>query len=170
MGCAKRAVLPWYATTLILGNLYLVLRAALIPYAKVNATLVVRSTDSVCHPSSGCQFVVNVSRPCVLTDPCLEHPRCNATGGCVGDLVECSNSANTCESAVCVAGMGCSFVNNTATCNDNLKCTVNDMVRRGGARDNRRGTRRSRKRALGEKERTVAAIALILTQTFVLSV
>lgn len=88
-------------------------------------------TDDSCDSSGGCIYTPVVNRSCWLNDPCVSNEKCSATGVCEGIPRVCPEDNDVCTTAVCNSGVGCGFINNTASCDDNDPCTVNDQCNQG---------------------------------------
>ncbi|GAB4206177.1 MAG: hypothetical protein OHK0013_22630 [Sandaracinaceae bacterium] len=85
-------------------------------------------TDDTCAPATGCAYTPVVGRACSDGDACTTGEACTAAGTCGGGSpVTCMEDANPCTTAVCTAGTGCGFVNNTAACDDGDACTTGDV-------------------------------------------
>ena len=86
--------------------------------------------DDSCVPATGCKHTDNTA-PCTDNDKCTTNDTC-ASGTCVGGVAPNCNDGNPCTNDTCLADTGCQNLNNTASCDDNDKCTSNDKCA-GGA-------------------------------------
>ncbi|NUN14542.1 MAG: lamin tail domain-containing protein, partial [Myxococcales bacterium] len=81
------------------------------------------TTDS-CDPTSGC-INANNTIACSDGNACTANDTCGA-GACVpGAAVNCDDS-NVCTDDSCDPAIGCVYVNNTASCDDDDACTTAD--------------------------------------------
>ena len=87
---------------------------------------------AVCDPESGdCSFVpahqegaCSDQEPCTISDSCID-------GACTpGTPLNC-NDGDPCTDDSCVAGEGCAYFNNDASCSDGSACTVGDQCANG---------------------------------------
>ncbi len=95
-------------------------------------------TDDWCDSLLGCQNVGNTD-PCNDGNPCTENDICGG-GTCAGTYIEdcelCSldsqcDDANVCTDDFCDVDGTCGHTNNTIPCNDNDRCTLNDVCSGG---------------------------------------
>ena len=85
----------------------------------------------VCNPSSGQCEAQNKSAGTACNDGnrCTVNDRCNGSGGCVSDPVECSGLNNQCTTGVCNASSGAcepQYKDTSTACDDGNLCSVND--------------------------------------------
>jgi hypothetical protein len=92
------------------------------------------TTDS-CIPSFGCDHTYHFG-PCDDGSICTNGERCNTEGLCsidgpvAGVEMDCDDQ-NPCTDDACDSVEGCIHTNNTAKCDDENGCTINDMCKEG---------------------------------------
>lgn len=96
-----------------------------------------------CPPSVGpCALSLCISGACITTFPSLDTCPCNdgdactsgdayADGVCAGDEAVVCNDNNPCTNDQCVTETGCTFIPNTAFCDDGNECTPADACVEG---------------------------------------
>jgi len=83
-------------------------------------------TDDSCDPGQGCVHTNNTALcddgdPCTIGDACLD-------GSCQPGAASLCDDHNVCTDDVCDPGTGgCTYTNNTASCDDGDVCTMNDV-------------------------------------------
>lgn len=86
-------------------------------------------TNDLCVTGLGCAHTNNTS-PCNDGNPCTLGDVCNR-GSCLGTLRDCSDT-NVCTDDSCDPSTGaCVHTNNTASCDDGNRCTINDRCAGG---------------------------------------
>ncbi|MFQ5478390.1 MAG: DUF4215 domain-containing protein, partial [Candidatus Binatia bacterium] len=87
-------------------------------------------SDDTCLPSGACDHVPNAA-PCSDANACTSGDFCSA-GVCVGGpALDCDDS-NVCTDDFCDPAQGCSYVANSAPCDDGDACSAGDACA-GGA-------------------------------------
>ena len=86
-------------------------------------------TSDSCNPQTGCSYLLNEA-PCDDGNPCTAGDVCGG-GECAGfALVDCGDG-NPCTDDWCDPEQGCLHGANTADCDDNNACTLNDHCAQG---------------------------------------
>lgn len=82
-------------------------------------------TDDACDSLTGCVHPANTD-PCDDGNACTTADTCDGAGTCVGGAAPNCSDGNDCTDDSCDPAFGCVHTNNTAACDDDLFCTVND--------------------------------------------
>jgi hypothetical protein len=86
-------------------------------------------TDDSCGDDGECLFALN-SVPCDDSNLCTTEDHCQL-GECLGSGVLHCNDGNECTDDTCVPESGCQYTANSAPCDDNNVCTLNDQCAKG---------------------------------------
>ncbi|NUN16239.1 MAG: hypothetical protein HUU55_21640, partial [Myxococcales bacterium] len=83
-------------------------------------------TKDSCDPATGCSTTpINCNDNSVCTSD-----SCDPATGCYHGVTNC-NDNNPCTTDSCDPALGCQFVNNTASCDDGIPCTIGDKCAGG---------------------------------------
>ena len=90
------------------------------------------ATCLVCNPFKSVSeySVAQNGAPCDDGNACTFAEKCSG-GVCGGGATLNCTDSNPCTDDLCDPATGCSYVNNTKPCNDNLFCTVSDVCKDG---------------------------------------
>ena len=86
-------------------------------------------TDDHCTTAQECEHTPNAA-PCNDGDACTTADACSA-GACVGGPPDSCLDTNPCTNDFCDSNTGCLHPPNTADCEDNNACTINDKCSNG---------------------------------------
>ncbi len=86
-------------------------------------------TQDACAPESGCVFTMS-DAPCNDGSICTVGDHCHL-GQCIGSSALVCSDGNPCTDDACDPKVGCTFVFNTAACDDGSACTTGDQCSKG---------------------------------------
>jgi YVTN family beta-propeller protein len=86
-------------------------------------------TDDACDPASGCTHTNNAAS-CSDGNACTTGDVCQG-GSCVGGAAPDCNDSNPCTDDSCNPATGCVHADNSAPCDDDNACTLNDACQGG---------------------------------------